>query len=204
MRPAVRLVSLSLMSSIFFRCATDNAAAVRQDRPFSIGILGAGYRPHADIGMGLHGSVSQDSPAPADSSKFDERKMKERGQSIGFSFVTFPWKTSAFCFGLGVNTGKGKVSFDADVVGSSTEKTRVEFNRSMTYVGVPVGWYWIWENGFTFFLNFGPNYRVAHKTSLTKDGGLTVDAAQRDDFISSIEDAKRVAWGYYGLMGYSF
>lgn len=206
MRSVVRVVSLWVVASLMCHCATDNAAQLREERQFSIGVWGAGYRPNPDIGVGLTGSMSSDGSNGFGSNfmEISKRNVNQSGQSIGLSVVKFPWKTSAFCFGLGISTSKGEVAFDADVVDGSSEMTRVKYTRSATYVGVPIGWYWIWEKGITFALNLGPNYRIAHKTSLAQDGGAKVDAGQRDDFISSMENSNRITWGGFGLMGYSF
>ena len=194
-------------------CATDNAEKVRQERPYTVGYLGGGYRPKGNMGINVYPSYTSarfgNSPSTESSSLFKEetdRDLNLKDFNFSGSFIYFPWHTSAFNMGISVKKGTSTLSYNADGATSTAVSSRinVEYQRSYTTIGIPVGWYWIWENGFTLSLDFGPRWRVTNSLSWNYDGGTAVNQSERDSFQSKMENVNAFTLGGAGIIGYSF
>jgi hypothetical protein len=138
--------------------------------------------------------------------KVDNLEYKVRTQGLSLFFHRYFWPTSAFYWGLGVRREDSKISFDERKTGHTnddTDRVRVEYTESTTWVGLPLGWDWVWENGFTLMLDFGPRVRVANSRTFSEDGGQDVDTGDRDSHVDSIGHST-ITLGFGGLIGYSF
>jgi hypothetical protein len=203
----LRLIGFVLFELLASACATDQAAKLRQERPYTVGYLGAAYRPQDNLAINLSADIRADASGSGSISEMrqgeEDRNISLTGHKIGISALYFPKSTSAFFVGAGILSGSGSVKFDGKKT-NSDEKTKVTYDRSASYIGIPLGWYWIWDNGFTLALDFGPNLRISHSQKIRNSGGVDVDTSDRDKTIGKIEDKNKITLGGRGLFGYSF
>ena len=212
----IALFFISLQSS---GCAPSRAKMVREQRNTTIGLLGASYRPNGNIGVGVAAGASKDnveidrekkSYATKSTDDIDTRKMAETSSTVSPFVHYYPWETSAFFTGVGANIIKRTYSFDEEKDGSTTlapSYTEVQYNVSATELHAPLGWNWIWENGITLMLDFGPSMTVAYSGKYADDGsGNGVNSGARDQSVSALDRAKRGGLRFAGasLIGYSF
>jgi hypothetical protein len=212
-------------SLLFAGCATDQAEKMRQEKSISVGsdlslsVLGGQYRStdRPEIGYDLavaripHGLGYENITNPSKlffrvlNDTLRDTKIEGFTADTGFSW--YPFKTSALRTGLHLSYENAHIAFNALIREgvTSDELARVEYDRQTIYLGVPVGWHWIWENGITFGLDFGPRLRVSTNKSIKKDGGDTVDEADRDKYIDDAEkDRQILLGGLITYLGYSF
>ncbi len=193
---------LFLVIILFSNCATDQAAKVRNDRKFSLGYLGAAVRPWQNFGLSIDGRA-----APANLGiSGDDRDITVKGSSINLRTEKFIWDSSAFYVGAGFGRSTGKMTFQAAQTGGVSEKIDVTYAQTVDRFIVPVGWFWIWNNGFTIQIDFGPSWVTKTTSGYANDGGATVDKIDRDTFITNYESKNN---GNFLLLpsffiGYSF
>jgi hypothetical protein len=193
-------------------CAPTNAREIRELRPTSVGLLGVAYRPNGDHAVGLVGGAIGTSlpaaPIGADADDQEERDTKLRSSaSIGAFYHYYPMADSAFFVGAGFTHSSQSYSFNErtnSYSDSNKDTTKVKFSSKATWIGVPLGWGWIWENGFTLILDLGPRVRVGYSKSYSDDGeDDDVDTDRRDDYVEDL-DGRKFTVGGGGLIGYSF
>jgi hypothetical protein len=200
-------------------CAPSRAKMVREQRNTTIGLLGASYRPTGNVGIGVAGGAAKNdieidrekkSYASNKTEDANIREMKETSTTVSPFVHFYPWETSAFFWGAGVNFTKNRFQFDEEKEGSTSLApafTGVTYESTATDIHVPLGWHWIWENGVTVMLDFGPSATVAYSGRYTNDGGDDgVNAAQRDQSVEALDRAKKGGLRFAGssIIGYSF
>jgi len=121
----------------------------------------------------------------------------------------FPWSTSAFFVGIGGSLHRATYRFAEDTETSTNlapSSTDVSYDVNSSYVGVPAGWAWIWESGFSLGLDFGPRFRVRREIAYRNDGTTGgVDSEKRDNTVATLDSLERpVNWGGTGIIGWSF
>lgn len=214
------LILVAASSPIVTNCAIapERAKAIREDKALTLGLpLGAIYRPNGKIGLGTGYSGFQtkekakpeaSSDLTLDASSKTERELSGRETDINAFIQYFPWDTSSFFFGAGATYRKSKLSYQETVAGSTLteDSTNVSLERTSTSVGVPVGWCWIWQPGFTFQLAATPSVVASRKTTLSDDGtDGNVDQEQRDRTLKGLAKNQGVLSVSAGLLiGWSF
>ena len=195
------VIKFTLLLS-FSNCATDQAAKVRSDRPFTLGYLGAAVRQTQNLGISVHGTTG---PASGFFSG-DDRSISLKGRNINLRTEFFIWDSSAFYVGIGYSRSWGKMTFDANQIGSTTNKTSVTYSQTIDRTIIPVGWFWIWNNGITFQLDFGPSFVSKTVSGYSDDGGTNVDTTDRNNFIADYEGKNGAHFMLLPnfLLGYSF
>jgi hypothetical protein len=197
-------------------CAPERAHAVREARNVTLGLPGVSYRPRGSYSLGATFATN---PRSVDTvfneqggdSVIEEneiRSVESRYGSISPFLQVFPWETSAFMIGLGATVEQRRYRFNEEVVGSTAlapQFSEVEYGVQNIYVGVPVGWAWIWESGFSFTLDVGPRWRVSRTMSGYTERG-TVDEAKFTVTDTALADKVETAiqYGGSGILGYSF
>lgn len=183
-------------SSIFGGCAPSKAMAVRQQKPVTVGFVGAAYRPTGmtDIGVefGLDNTLDTSvTRTGADGSKLPEKRDVSVTTRSGALYVhRYIWDTSAFYWGLGVGRAESLSRFSESKTGSTSAAplfTPVAYETSATYINAPIGWNWIWENGFTLKLDTGPRFAVAKASKFRNDGGTEVNEEERRITTSALD-----------------
>lgn len=164
-------------------CATNNAEQMRDKNPFTIGFTGLQVRPTANIGIGIGGEIletkgysctdsdarclNKKEPMKYEGDKQLEGESKSRRFSAYLNY--FPSKTSAFFIGIG---GVKKLSESKILVIDSDES--VSYTSEATSIRPGIGWNWIWESGFSLFLDFGYPILISqsqkHKDSVSDEG----------------------------------
>jgi len=215
------MVALSLLTAavVLPGCAPSRAKMVREQRNVTIGLLGASYRPTGNVGVGVAGGAAKEdieidrekkSYATNKSEDANVREMKESTTTVSPFVHFYPWETSAFFWGAGVNFTKNRYLFDEEKDGSTALAptfTEVNYESSTTDLHVPLGWHWIWENGMTLMFDFGPSTTVAYSGRYIDDGGQDgVNAVERDRSIEALDRAKKGGLRFAGssIVGYSF
>lgn len=208
----------------FFACAPTNAAAIRQDKSLTLGLPGASYRPTGKVGVGVTGGhVAKQKTtidntktgfgsvvsATADENPGAQREVEASTYTVSPFLQYFPWDTSAFFIGAGATFNRAYYHFDEATVDSTSlnpQYGEVNYETRSTYVGVPVGWAWIWTPGFSLTLDFGPRARVSRTTNVSRDGSQNeVSSKERDKTIETIDSLEpRYSWGGSGIIGWSF
>jgi len=179
-------------------CAPEHAAKVRADKSLTLGAFGAAYRPNGKFGFGATVGTGTETKTvdptksdgdvvvtkKVDADLYNYRNVKTSATGINPFVHYYPWETSAFFVGAAASIYTAKYSFHEETSGSTSllpSYTDVDYNQNATYVGVPLGWAWIWESGFSLTLDFGPRTRVAATGHYSKDGTDDgVDVAKRD------------------------
>ena len=200
-------------------CAPSRAKMVREQRNTTIGLLGASYRPTGAVGIGISGGAAKKdididrdkkSYATNKSDDVNVRSMSETTSTFSPFVHYYPWETSAFMVGAGLNISKNKYVYDEEKEGSTTlapTYSEVKYEVSSTEIHMPLGWHWIWENGVTLMLDFGPSVNVAYKGKYSNDGSENgVKPEERDRSISALDNTKQGGLRFAGasLIGYSF
>lgn len=205
-------------------CATDQAAKVRSDKPATVGIWGAAYRPTANVGVvgNLSGLVSAetnhqhvDETGEIKSEKSDEpgaQNIKSRGsQKVDLGLHLYPSQKSAFFFGIAANKRKNQTEFETPNEGSSLASpsfSNVQVSDDIIAVGPSVGWDWIWTNGVSLLVDVGPRWDVSRKREVTDDSTQSnkVDVDQRDKLLKKIDNSSGLGTLLYPqlILGYSF
>jgi hypothetical protein len=190
-------------------CATDDAAKLRAEKPIEVGLLGGMYRPDDNKGFGLAANVEKSIPAPT--SFFDTDKNEEKDPEIvqatefNLFYHHYPWETSAFFVGASAVQRESTFKFDEPrTAGGGDEE--IKFTNKSTYVGVPLGWSWIWDNGISLLLDLGPRYKVSEERTFSNDAEDEVSSTSRDDTVNDLEGKylPKLSIGAAGLIGYSF
>ena len=217
-------IGLAFVSSALVQssCASDNAGDLREVRPTSVvGTLGPAlsleFRPRRNWGLGLYG-FSADAELNATElnifeslwDKLDDssRNLKIEGTDIGVAASFYPFDTSAFRIGLGLESHTSRVSFDSDTLDVDTiglpVQTKVSYAQNSNYLAIPLGWNWISTSGVSFFLDVGPRFRLTRSTHWKNAGGTRIDEKARDSYANEKEDEKNLQLGGSGGIGYSF
>ena len=128
---------------------------------------------------------------------------------LGLFYHYYPWETSAFFLGGAASWESSKVKFEErtrEYTATSKECVEVGFRKKSLRIGAVVGWFWIWENGFSLLLDLGPRIRVQHYRSFTDNGESdNVDQSRRDDFVDQINGLSVFLGGIPSrMLGYSF
>lgn len=223
--PTKIFLAIAVLLPINLACATDQAEKLRSERSVSIGsdlslsVLGGQYRAKSNPNLGFDVAVSRSvhgigyseisNPGNLFSNALNDalRNVKVTGYTVDGGVSWFPFSNSAFRTGLHLSVEQAQTVFSALLKDStsSAELPRVTYDRQAVYVGIPVGWHWLWDNGITWGLDVGPRLRLTSKKTIENDGGPTADAADRDKYIADAEDRRKVLFG--GLityLGYSF
>ena len=198
-------------------CATNNAQKVRESRSVTATILmspGAIYRPNGHVGIGAVYSANRaknDTVAHSDvsSKEFGEDSFKTqetRSKGLDAFVHYYPWSTSAFFMGVGFKneTSEYSVAVDQNVATLEEADSNLKYSSRVTKVKVPVGWSWIYENGFSVLFDFGPVVSVKEQGSTS--GSANSQPSQRKDLL--VKDLSRDSRGPLldGILtlGYSF
>ncbi len=222
MRLAHALLVLATSLS-FFACAPSNAAAIRKDRSLTLGLPGASYRPSGQIAVGATGGYTSEQKTTVDNNKTgfasvvsnkdenpdSQRELVMSSYSINPFLQYFLWDTSAFFIGAAASFNRANYQFDEQTVDSTSlnpQYGEVNYETKSTYVGVPIGWAWIWTPGFSLTLDFGPRARISRSTTVTQDGSSkNVSSNERDKTIDTIDSLEpRYTLGGSGIIGWSF
>lgn len=215
------LLSMFAVLTIFGTgCATDSASSLREARPLTLGanfapLIGGQYRINGDVGID---ATIANGPLGVPAGLFGAggfwgaledglRDLKETGSHASLGGSYYPIKSSAFRIGAGLGFEQMTVAFDADLDEGQPDDApleRVTYKRTATFLSLPIGWHWIWDSGFSFSLNMGPNFRVSHKVSYTDEGAAAVDEDDRDEYRDDTESERKMTWGGLGYFGYSF
>ena len=205
-------------------CAPNNARAIREDRSFTLGLPGVAYRPNGSVALGTTIGSSKDkqklntaedgieavtNKASDENKVAFEREVEGRSFTVSPFFHYYPWDDSAFFIGLGGSYTSTKYTYAEETEGSTALAptfTEVAYNSNTSYVGAPIGWAWIWENGITVSLDFGPRVLVSQSGSYKNDGlAGEVNEEKRDRTTEVIESVESpVTFGGSGIIGYSF
>ncbi len=209
-----------------FACAPEHASKVRQDKSLTLGLPGVSYRPNGKIGVGVTAGAASNQKQTVDNSKTglssvigssndansdeaDQRQVVSSFVQISPFVQYFPWDTSAFFVGVGGTYYRGSYKFNEEKVDSTSlnpQFAEVDYQTRSNYIGVPLGWAWIWESGFSLTLDFGPRARVSRSAELTKDGkDEGVSSSERDKTVSTIDSLEpKYTYGGSGIIGWSF
>ena len=174
-------------------CAPRHAHQLRLDNPVTLGYLGGMYRPNATqtLGMlaeerrGTEVSFAEDTQVRVDA---------YRSQQLSVVYHWHPSKVSAFFVGGSLDMGRHVYEASDLVWNTARGQFQTVFQTSWRSVsltlGVPVGFTWIWNSGFTMSLDIGPRLKFYERSN-----GQAYSHAERDRF---------ARWGGIGLLGYSF
>ena len=201
-------------------CAPEKAKSVRQARNLTLGLLGVSYRPTGDFSVGMNGAVgnktkvelkkkrddSSESFVPDGDLTFD-RDTKKSYQTINAFAHYFPWDSSAFFVGAGLEYDQSKYYFNEQIDGSTALNpllTDIEYGNKAVYATMPFGWEWIWESGFALTLNLDLRHSVSDQTSYAKDGSQQKVAVDSRDAV--VQELDRNHWfgAGLGIIGYAF
>jgi hypothetical protein len=208
-------------------CAPERARAVREDKSLTLGLPGASFRPtgkisigttlgyahrakttinNTETGMGAIDITPDDDSADLDE---DERELYTSNVTVSPFVHVYPWDSSAFFFGGGISYSKSNYRFSEERMDSTAlapTYTDVAYDSTSTYVGVPVGWAWIWESGFSLTLDVGPRFRVSRTQEMRDDGEASgVNSQSRDRTVETIDSLENpVTLGGSGIIGWSF
>ena len=217
-------IGLALIFSALVQssCAGNNAGALREVRPTSVvGTLGPvvslEFRPRRNWALGLYGFSANDELSATKlnvvkslwAGLYDlSRNLKIEGTNIGLVASSYPFDTSAFRIGLGLESHASRVSFNSDTLDVDANglpvETKVSYAQNSNYLAIPLGWNWIRTSGISFFLDFGPRIRLTRSTHWKNAGGTRIDKKDRDSYASEKEDEKNLQLGGSGGIGYSF
>lgn len=220
-----RLALLLLASTTLVHCAPQRARAIRDDKLVSVGYPGVAFRPTGKVAVGSTFSWGFDvkakmdeasqnlgvltSSAPKDEeAAADERELTYSYSSINPFVQVFPWDDSAFFVGIGASLVRSSYYVEEETIGSTAlapTTTGIGYKTKSSYVGVPIGWAWIWENGLSLTADLGPRFRVGRDAELTEDGSASdVDIAKRDATVEKLDAVERPV--HFGglFLGYSF
>lgn len=223
MRFAKALLLIAI-SGAFFACAPTNAEAIRKDKSLTLGLPGASFRPSGSVGIGFTGSHTAEQKTTVDNSKSGfasitavkkdenpdaQREVTASTYSISPFVQYFPFATSAFFVGAGATFNRAYYKYDEETVDSTSlnpQYGEVNYETRSTYVGVPVGWAWIWTPGFSLTLDFGPRARITHTSAVSRDGSAqNVSSNERDKTTQTIDSLEpKYTLGGSGIIGWSF
>ncbi len=207
-----------------YACAPNNAAQVRAERSLTLGIPGAAYRPSGSVGVGITGSYTPEQKTTIDNTKSGLNSVVESGSdespesqrevtatsyTLSPFIQYFPWASSAFFVGGGATFSRAYYKYDEETVDSTSlnpQYGEVNYETKAVYVGVPVGFAWIWAPGFSITLDVGPRARISYSSTVTRDGsGRDVSSAEREKTTSTIDSLEpRYTLGGSGMIGWSF
>ncbi len=213
----VRSLGLVLFVVVSQACATSNAQKVRENRNLTATVFtapGAIYRPNGKVGMGavfqsyrkkndkiLH---SAENSKEFGSDQFTTNETKSRGVDTFLHY--YPWSTSAFFFGLGLKSTTSQYSLAVDNQGTTLNEadTNLEYSSKTTKVKVPVGWSWIYENGFSLLFDMGLKV-AANEVSSTSSKGEAIDSKRQKMLVEDLSrDSKGTLFEPIVTLGYSF
>jgi hypothetical protein len=220
----MRSLLLVISVSGLFACAPSNARQVRQDLALTVGYPGASYHPGGTFALGATGNYVPNQKTTVDNSKTgmdsvisakkdenpeDKREVVSTSYWISPFVQYFPFDSSAFFVGAAATINRSYYKFEEETVDSTTlnpQYGEVNYETKSTYVGVPIGFAWIWESGFSLTLDVGPRARVARTSEVSADGSSSyVSSKERDKTIETIDSLEpRYSWGGSGLIGWSF
>lgn len=212
----MKLILILALAALFQACAPSQAEAIREERPVSIGYPAAAYRPNGKVavGVGLDPTVGQEMKVKDTSSgglaltgnnSDDVQDVKVRTEAVSPFVHYYPWATSAFFVGAGLEVARSRYNFEEDRTDGGT--TNVSYETTGTYLGVPAGWAWIWDNGFSLFFDLGPRWRVREASRFNDSGeDENVNVSERDDMVDDLDElfANRVRFGGSSMIGFSF
>ncbi len=181
---------LIALASALSSCAPERAEALRAEKSLTLGVYGASYRPTPKVGIGATGNYANREKTTVNT---QERGIATITKQYSISpntyesnreievthwrfdpFVQyFPWSTSAFFLGVAGRFDRATYRFDEETQGSTSlapAYTDVTYDVDSVYVGVPAGWAWIWESGFSLGMDFGPRFRVQTAVDYRNDG----------------------------------
>lgn len=209
-------------------CAPSRAKAIREDKLVTVGYPGAVFRPNGKIAVGATFAAMTDhkggmedatsgpgvlgiSSRSAEQRKEisdDKREVKHSLFALHPSVMYFPKDDSAFFIGAGGSYMSSKYKFSEETSGFTSlapSYADIEYETKATYIGVPVGWAWIWENGVSLTLDVGPRVRMSRSTTYSDDGAAaSVDPKKRDQTAKLLDTGEsRVGLGSL-FFGYSF
>lgn len=219
----MRFLIAMLLLQVVVNCAPERAEAIRTDRSLTLGLPGASVRLNGSIDVGATGLYipkttstmeTDDTGFGLTASGNEDERTREREVSIQSKSMTgfmryYPVQTSAFFIGLAFSRQIDRVGFDeltADSTGEDQTFTNVEYEYETTHLGLPIGWAWIWESGFSLGLDLGPKVRISDSRRYTNEGDTAVNESERDETIEAIEkfDSKISFGNATGILGYSF
>jgi hypothetical protein len=210
-------LGLILFVMMSHACATSNAQKVRENRSLTATVFtapGAIYRPNGHVGVGavyqsyrrkndkiLH---SPENAKEFGTDEFATNETKSKGVDTFLHY--YPWSTSAFFFGLGLKSTTSAYSLAVSKEGTSLNDadSNLEYSSKTTKVKVPVGWSWIYENGFSLLFDMG--LKVAtNEVSSTNSKGEAVDSKRQKMIIEDLSrDSKGTLFEPILTLGYSF
>ena len=207
-------------------CAPTQARGLREARPFTVALLGVAARPNGNVGAGVALGYTGDKSfavksgdsgikarlKPDNFADDDARVINQKSATTISPFVHFyPMVSSAFFLGAGASYTKSRYGFKEHNTeySVSSQTTDVEYEKTLVYARMPVGWAWIWNNGFSLTLDFGPALLMSRNGHYNSggDGMSGVDIAKRDstrDTVESLDPKFRVIDGINTMIGYSF
>jgi hypothetical protein len=213
----VKGLGIILFVMLIQACATSNAQKVRENRSVTATIFtapGAIYRPNGHVGIGavyqsykrkndkiLH---SPENAKVFGSDEFTTNETRSRGVDTFVHY--YPWSTSAFFFGLGLKSTASEYSLAVNNEGTTLNEsdTNFKYSSKTTKVKVPVGWSWIYENGFSLLLDMG--LKVAtNEVSSTNVKGEAIDTERQKLLTEDLSsDSKGTIFEPIFTLGYSF
>lgn len=199
-------------------CASDQAASLREAKPNQLGIANYGYlrRLSSNQAAGLtfdagSGQAFYMKAATEDgewlTSEDEGKDPKISHFNVNFFAHHYPWETSAFFVGLGYAYKEQDFSFKEPLSEDATQKIKIKYTDMASYVGVPLGWAWVWDRGFSLTLDFGPRWRVSHRRHIEESGMDQVNLTSRDDTMDELEETyigRSELGGGTMLLGFSF
>lgn len=175
-------------------CAPTMAGSIRQEKVVTIGFLGAQYRPDKSISVNAAANAEYDSFGSANSDDLEKRSLatknaKRERLSLLLSMHVHPFDSSGFYLGLGAQRRMSKetyMEYAQNYASEDAPSIAVTHASDKRYVGVPIGWTWIWKSGFTLHLDFGPYFNTGGgRDEFSHAEG--VDTASRDKTLNQID-----------------
>lgn len=216
------LLAFALIQISAYSCAPMKAKSLRESRNLTVGLPGVSYRPNGnfDVGVTYAGAsfrndvtVERDDSDAVGDKALDQRKAKQKtaGAATLFSRL-YPWDTSAFYVGLGyTHNQKGTTKFDVldqNATALAEDPTELEYEVTYNTVHIPIGWAWIWENGFSLGLDLGLAATSKASSSIKSDDDKDYDDNDAKWVTDAIDEKNtgglKLFSGATGIIGYSF
>lgn len=219
---------LGISGIILTSCATDKAGQLRQDRPITLGYLGGSYRLQHNIDVGATidigskldfvydkdkenvylGAFSNLAIGPEKDDSLTIRNVEYKTKpSLNIFARYYIWDQSAFFVG-GAYTYKQEVfKYNTLQTGETTYSNKVvkiedSFNDHL--LSIPVGWAWIWENGFSLGISTGPAIRIKGSTTTSASSDYNESDAKWVQDRHTRETFQFLGAESVGVIGYSF
>ena len=200
-------------------CATDQAHQVREKRPVTVGFVGAAYRPIGNLSLvaAYDGSnvnhYVDNTRQKVRVTKVDDTytlKINHREARLIGALHLYPSKTSAFFVGVSGEKTSKTLTWDEETTssaGGAPLYTSVKMKGQDNLVGLVLGWDWIWNNGFSLFLDIGPRWVSSTHATYADDGSAKgVDTEKRDATEATLlkYEKSEMRFGSGVIAGYSF